>query len=219
MGTFMNQITAKIAAKKSRFFVLAAFVTSFASFDAQALVEARLTYGLLGSQPNLAALYSGAPASLPTVTPTYGIGADLLISPPLMSWGAGVRYENMGVSATSGATEFKADYTRTALLLNYRIIDTLLFLGPIASYGLSHSGNIKALQSGTETSNWSSTSISSYSIGLEAGVKLIGFRLGAEAGYEDFRWKGATDSLGSVATAQDINMSGTYAKILVGFGI
>lgn len=190
---------------------------SLFSAPAHAIFEARLTYGLLASKPDLSPLFTGSP-SLPTVAPTYGLGADAIVSPPLFPIGFGIRYENMGVEASASGIEFKANYTRTALLLNYRLIDTLLFLGPILSYGMSHSGEVKAIQNGTETGVFSSNKISSYSIGLEAGVKLIGFHLGAELGYQDFRWKDATDSTGNVS-AQDINMSGSYAKVLLGFGI
>ena len=192
---------------------------TFISLPAHAIFEARLTYGLLGSQPDLAPLFTAAPAgSLPSVAPTYGLGADVIVSPPFFPIGVGLRYENMGLDATSGAYQFKASYTRTALLVNYRIIDTLMFLGPIFSYGLSHSGELLANQNGIETGHFTSDAISSYSLGLEAGVKLIGFHLGAEAGYTDFRWKNAKNSH-NAATSQDINMSGTYAKILLGFGI
>jgi hypothetical protein len=197
--------------------ILTGLMISVASVQAHALVDVRLTYGLLGSKPDLASMFPGTPGTLPDVTPTYGLGADIIVSPPFVPLGVGLRYENMGVTASTSGNEFKADYKRTSLLVNYRIIDTLLYLGPIFSYGLSHSGEIKATQpSGTST--WGSSSISSYSVGLEAGAKLIGFRVGAEAGYQDFRWKDATDSTGS-GTKQDINMSGTYAKITVGFGI
>lgn len=189
------------------------------SLPAHALFEARLTYGLLGSKPDLAPLFTAAPAgSLPSVAPTYGLGADFIVSPPFFPIGVGLRYENMGLDVSSGAYQFKASYTRTAFLLNYRLIDTLMFLGPIFSYGLSHSGELKANQNGVETGKWTSDKISSYSVGLEAGVKLIGFHLGAEAGYEDFRWKDAKNSY-NAASSQDINMSGTYAKVLLGFGI
>jgi hypothetical protein len=190
---------------------------SMISLPAHALFEARLTYGLLASQPDMSALFLGQ-ASPPAVAPTYGLGADVIVSPPLFPIGFGLRYENMGVSASSSGLEFKANYTRTAVVLNYRIIDTLLFVGPIFSYGLSHSGNIKALVNGTETANFSSNKISSYSIGLEAGAKLLGFHLGAEAGYQDFRWKEAHDSTATLAD-QDLNMSGSYMKVLLGIGI
>lgn len=187
------------------------------SAPAHALFEARVTYGLLGSKPEMAPLFTGSP-TLPSIAPTYGLGADVIVSPPLFPIGFGLRYENMGLDVASNGIEFKADYTRTALIVNYRLINTLLFVGPIFSYGISHSGSVKALQNGTETANMSSDAISSYSAGLEAGVKLIGFHLGAEAGYQDFRWKNAHDKTGNIAD-QNINMSGTYAKILLGFGI
>lgn len=195
-----------------------AFITgSITSLPAHALFDARLTYGLLASKPDMSSLFPGQ-TTLPAIAPTYGLGADLIISPPLFPIGFGLRYENMGVSATSGSLEFKANYTRTAVLINYRLIDTLLFLGPIFSYGLSHSGSIKAINSGTEIANLSSTKISSYSVGLEAGAKLIGFNIGAEAGYQDFRWNDSQDSTNTLA-AQDVNMSGSYVKVLVGFGL
>jgi hypothetical protein len=142
----------------------------------------------------------------------------VIISPPFFPIGFGLRYENMGLDASSSGQQIKANYTRTAFLVNYRLIDTLLFLGPIFSYGLSHSGEIKIIQSGNEISNFSSDKITSYTLGLEAGAKLIGFHLGAELGYEDFHWKDARDSHGAIAN-QDINLSGTYAKVLLGFGI
>jgi hypothetical protein len=191
---------------------------SMISLPAHALFEVRLTYGLLASKPDMAPLFPSQ-TSYPTIAPTYGLGADVIVSPPLFPLGFGMRYENMGVSASSSGLEFKANYTRTAVLINYRVIDTLLFLGPIFSYGLSHSGNIKAITNGSENANFSSDKISSYSIGLEAGAKLIGFHLGAEAGYQDFRWKDAHDSSVSALANQDLNMSGSYMKVLVGFGI
>lgn len=203
--------------KRILLFAFTLITGSLISAPAHALFEARLTYGLLASKPDMAPLFPGQ-SSYPTLAPTYGLGADVIISPPLFPIGFGMRYENMGVDASSSGLEFKANYTRTALLLNYRLIDTLIFLGPIVSYGLSHSGEIKATVNGTETANFSSTKISSYSVGLEVGVKLIGFHVGAEAGYEDFRWKDAHDSTGNISN-QDINLSGTYLKVLLGFGI
>jgi len=203
--------------KRILLFAFTLITGSLISAPAHAIFEARLSYGLLGSKQDLAPLFPGQ-SSIPTITPTYGLGADVIISPPLFPIGFGLRYENMGVDVTSSGLEFKANYTRTAILLNYRLIDTLLFLGPIFSYGISHSGEIKAITNGVETANYSSSKVSSYSVGLEAGVKLIGFHVGAEVGYEDFHWKEAHDKTGNLPDA-DINMSGSYAKVLLGFGI
>lgn len=196
---------------------LALALCSLFTSSAHAIFDVRLTYGLLASKPSMTPLFPNQ-TELPTVAPTYGLGADFIVSPPLFPLGFGLRYENMGVEATVNTLEFKANYTRTAFLLNYRLIDTLVFVGPILSYGMSHSGNIKAFTNGTETANFSSDKISSYSVGLEAGVKLIGFQVGAEAGYQDFRWKNAHDETNTLAD-QDFNMSGSYVKVLLGFGI
>lgn len=202
-----------------KFSVLLAFLGSIVlfSYPAQALIEAKLTYGLLAANPDLTQLYGGT-TSTPSVTPTYGLGADLLVKLPLVPVGFGLRYENMGLTASNSGLEFKAEYTRTALLLNYRLIDTVLHLGPIFSYGLSHNTKIKATENGTTRSDFSSNSVSSYSIGLEVGVQLISFLVGAEVGYQDFRWKNAHDSTGNFSD-RDINMSGTYGKVMIGLGI
>ncbi len=197
--------------------VVVLLMGSFLTTKAHALFDIKLTYGLLASNPGLGDLYSGT-TTLPSIAPTYGWGADAVIKLPLIPIGFGLRYENMGMTVSSSGLEFKTAYTRTALLLNYRLIDTLLYLGPIATYGLSHSTDIKATENGSDQSHFSSDSVSSYSIGVEAGVKLLTFSVGAELGYEDFRWKGAKDSTGHLSD-RDINMSGTYGKIMVGFGI
>jgi hypothetical protein len=192
-------------------------IATFISSQAHALFEARLAYGLLMSKPNLDNLYNGA-STVPGVAPTYGLGGDVLISLPLIPIGFGIRSENMGLKVSEGSLEFEAKNQRTALLLNYRLIDTLMFVGPTFTYGLSHSASIGVSEGGNKISEFTSSKVSSSSIGLEAGVKLIGFSVGAEVGTENLMMKGAKDSKGLVGD-QDINLSGSYAKVLLGFGI
>lgn len=190
-----------------------------ASSPAQALFEARVSYGLLTSAADLAPLCPTCSASAPAIVPTYGLGADAILTLPLpLIPGVGIRYENMGLTASNGALDFKADYSRTALIINWRPLNNIIYLGPIFTYGLSHSTNLTAKESGVTKADFSANSVTSYSAGLEAGVNLLGFTVGAEMGYIDFRWKDAKDSTGN-APSQDINMSGTYAKILLGISI
>ncbi|RYZ77281.1 MAG: hypothetical protein EOP06_30515 [Proteobacteria bacterium] len=196
---------------------LTVILGSIIAQPAHALFDVRLTYGLLASKPDLGRMYTGL-VDQPSLTPTHGLGADIIVSPPLFPIGFGLRYEDMGVDASTDNAQFKAKYTRTAALVNYRLFDTLLYIGPIFSLGLSHAGDITVHQAGVETSKFTSDKMSSYTIGLEGGAKLIGLRVGAEVGYEDFRWADAKDSHGTAAT-QDINMSGYYSKITVGFGL
>lgn len=193
--------------------------TMILGLQAHSIVELRGNYSLLTSSPDLVALYSGAASNVPSIAPTVGLGADLIISLPLMPFGFGVRYENQAIEASTAALKMETSFTRTSLLLNWRLIDTLLFVGPIFTYGLSDSTNLKFSAAGVPVSNYTAGSTTSYSIGLEAGVKLLTFLVGAEVGMMDYRWKDSRDSVGTVSGNKDINMSGSYAKVLFGFKI
>ena len=188
------------------------------SIQAQALIEARLSYGFLGSKPDLSQVYSG-PSSIPVVAPVYGVGADILFNFPLSSWGVGLRYENLNLKVSNSTLDISIATSRSALVVNYRIINTLVFLGPIATYGLTHSGTVKVKENGTEISNISAGSYSSYSIGLEGGISLVGLLLGAEIGNESFVFNNTSDSGSAGRPPGSLNMSGLYGKVMVGFGI
>ncbi len=198
-------------------FVLVASTVAGFSQEAKALVDLRLNYGLLVSNTDLGPLCPTCGGSAPSVVPTYGLGADVVVNLPIpLVPGFGLRYEDMGLTANGNGVEFKEKYTRTSLLLNYHIIDTLIYLGPIVTYGLSHSVSMKATENGAVKSDFGGGSQTSYSLGLEGGVHLAGAIIGGEIGYMDFRWKNAVDSTGNAST-QDINMSGTYLKLAVGY--
>lgn len=185
--------------------------------SAHALVEARLTYGVLGSKPDLASIYNGA-SEIPAVAPNAGIGFDALFIVPVIGIGGGLRYENLGFNAKSGNLEYKSQATRTSIIINYRLINTLMYLGPIATIGMSHTNNIKWSE-GANAADFSPDSTSSYTVGLEAGVGLLGFLVGAEAGYQNMKWSRVKDSTGTIANTPDLDMSGSYVKVVLGFGI
>ncbi len=191
-------------------------LVSFAKIQqAHALFEARASVGALSSQLNLADVYaiSGAPST----TPAYGFGADVIIMPPLFPIGFGARYETTGLKSSGGGADFNFSTSRTSVLINSRFIDSFIYLGPIFTYGISHTATLNAKVSDVEVANWTGSSLSSYTIGVEGGVNLIGIVIGGELGYEDFRWKGATDTISS--QSKDINLSGNYLRIMFGFGI
>lgn len=184
-----------------------------------ALIDVRLNYGLLTSKQNLEDICTGCstPSNTPDIVPSYGLGVDVIVSPPLLNMGFGLRYENLGFTTSSSGIEAKFSNVRTALIVNYRLIDTLIFLGPIVTYGLSHSGKLEIEENGAKVLEYNNGSASSWSIGLEGGVKLIAFLVGAELGYQDLRWNNAKSSL-TTEVEKDINLSGSYAKIHLGFG-
>lgn len=201
-----------------RFSFLALFA---APLSANAIVEARATFGMLTSKEEMSELCPNCsnPASAPSVSPAF-IGADVIVKLPLVPFGFGVRYEGMDASATSGNYEAAVKYTRTALLINYRLIDTILHFGPIASYGLAHSGSVSIKEGAATRVDFSATTMTSYSVGLEVGVKpliIIPLVVGAEAGYMGYKWDEVTNTVDG--TKKSLDLSGTYLKVFLGLDI
>lgn len=204
---------------KRRFAIWAALAILGISSQALAIFEARFTYGALASSPDLTQIYTGT-GTLPSTVPNYGVGGDLLVFIPLTGIGLGVRYENLGITATANGISAKSTATRTAAVLAYRLIDTILHIGPIFTYGISHNSGFSLDDNSAGLHySWAANSTSSYSAGLEANVSLLGFLAGAEVGYESMKWNGMSDSTGTSAKTPNLDMSGSYGKVYVGIGI
>jgi hypothetical protein len=196
------------------FFIFLAL--SLFSMSSHALVELRVGYGLMASKPDLAPVYSTS-TDLPAATPAVGLSTEVLVQIPLVGIGGGVRNENLGITYDASGIGIENKINRSSVVLSYRLIDTLLYLGPILTYGVSHSGSLKVSALGNTVVDLKPDSISSYSVGLEAGAKLIGFLVGAEVGYMDMRYKNAVDQT-NTANHADLNMSGSYMRVVAGFG-
>ncbi len=194
----------------------------FISNRSLAILETRLTYGMLASNPDLTKVYTGTASEVPSSSSHTGLGVDAIFTLPILGVGIGARYENLGFSSSKDDLTYKVSSNRMAVILNYRLINTFIFIGPIATYGVTHTNNLKwfTTSSGTRVErDFSPNRSSSYSIGLESGVKLASFILGAEIGYEDFKWNNMINSSITLDTPVDLNMNGTYGKILFGFSI
>lgn len=193
------------------------FCLSFTSQRALAIFDLKVGYGTLASKPDLLGFYTGT-ATMPAALPTVGLTLDAIVTIPVVGIGGGIRSEDMKISYDSDVLGISNAFKRTALIVNYRFLNTLVYLGPIFTYGLSHTNEAKISSGGTDLSKIKSTKVTSYSAGLEVGASLIGLMAGAEVGYMDMRYKDATDEL-NTATVKDLNMSGNYVKLFVGFGI
>lgn len=201
-----------------RKYSLLSLLLLFIAQPSMALFEVRAGYGILSSKPDMAGFYTGGSSDIPSATPNAGLTLDAIATIPLVGLGGGLRMENMKIAYDSSALGIENQLNRTSLIVNYRLINTLIYLGPIFTYGLSHSNSIKLTSDGSDLSKISSSKVSSYSLGLEAGASLLGFLVGAEVGSLSMKYKDATDSL-NTSRVHDLDMSGTYAKIFVGFGI
>ncbi len=200
-------------------FVVLALLTPF---TANALVTARATLGAVQSKQKLSDICPNCTnsAGAPEVGPLANYGFDGLISLPLIPFGFGIRYETMSVGTTTGNFEASLKTSRTALLVNYRFIDTIIHFGPIASYGLTHSGSMSLKEGGTSRIDITASAITSYSLGLELEVKpliVIPLIVGVEAGYMGYKWNEVTNSVDG--TKKSLDMSGTYMKAFIGIDI
>ncbi len=198
--------------------LLALLLTPMSAF---ALFEGRLTYGAMGAKDALTEICTGiCTGTVPGMVPLYGMGADVLVKLPLIPFGFGVRYEKLSLSGTTSDMTAEAQFNRTAVLVNYRLIDTILHIGPIFSYGINHSGGIKMTQNSNSLMDYTSNTGESMTLGLEVGVKpliIIPLKVGAEAGISQAKLKDATDSFGN--TNKTIDLSGYYMKLFIGLDL
>ncbi|MFN8792264.1 MAG: hypothetical protein ACK5Y2_12495 [Bdellovibrionales bacterium] len=183
------------------------------------IVEVRMTYTGLMSDPDKNKIYSGT-GKFPDARTEYGLGVDLIFDTLPSGIGIGLRYENLGLKYKNYGLHVFSEMSRNALLLNWRLMNSEYFLGPILTYGFSHSGGlITVKEQGAVVTNLEADRHVSYSAGLEAGAVLGGFRLGAEAGYMYYEWGELQGSSGNIPRLSRLDMGGPYLKLLIGFGI
>ncbi len=128
-----------------------------------------------------------------------GYNLDVIFEPPLLTdMGFGLRYEKMTFDI--GTSE--AELERIAAIINYRFIDFFTYFGVISTFGLSNDFKIGSNEDFDPSFN--------YSLGAEAGLNLGLIQIGAEVG----KFFGDVGNPGS----PDLDISGLYGKILVGFG-
>jgi hypothetical protein len=138
--------------------------------------------------------------------------ADLFVNLPALPIGFGVRQEWLNVSDDSNGDSLDLKTRNTSLLVDLRIIDTAFYIGPILAIGYptadldfhNGTGGFKQSLKGKRPS---------YSGGLEAGVILGNFLVGAEAGYQSIELQHKDNPSGVDA---NVDLNGFYGKALVG---
>jgi hypothetical protein len=191
--------------------LLAAFaVFSFAP-RAQAFLELKVGYSLINTDPKS---FNDQDPVREAVKGMNGLTADLLLNAAIMPINIGARYETFAMKEGSGLTANDVSYERISVILNKRFIDTLGYLGMVATVGLSNEFKDK------RTNNKASSSLSG-SIGLETGIKFGFLMFGIEGGYlvaplGELK----TPTGGTVSTTAgpvEVDMTGAYGRAMVGF--
>lgn len=199
---------------------LFAFLFLFISGAAHSIVELRGHFGSGSGSPEdyNKAYYNFQDG--PELTKQKYLGFDGIVKVPMIPIGFGLRYESLEESGNAFAQKADLEASRFSLLLNYRFIDTLVYAGVLATYGLSHEMTLKIP---TDPEKITSDSGKSYSIGVEGGVKLGLFRLGAEVGQMVLKYTDLKDATGITPnkngrSINEIDLSGLYYKLVLGVG-
>lgn len=179
--------------------------------SAQAFVEIKAGYSLLNANPSK---FNDLNPVTEPVKGLQGVTADLLLNAAIMPINLGARYENFAFKKGEGIAESDIEYERISVLLNKRFIDSVGYLGFVATVGVSNEfkDNIAKTKASSSLSG---------SVGLEAGVKLGFLMFGVEGGYLVAPLGDLKDASGatvlSAGAPVEVDMSGGYGRGVVGF--
>jgi hypothetical protein len=138
--------------------------------------------------------------------------ADIFVNLPVIPIGVGIRHEWFNLNEGSGGSDVDLKATNLSLLVDWRIIKAgPFYLGPIVSVG-HPSAKVDFKSGNVSLDKHINGNTVSYGGGLEAGVYLGPFLVGAEAGYQNIKFKGDNNQ-GNTAR---FDASGVYAKAMVG---
>ena len=174
------------------------------SFSANAIVELRAGYGV-----NTPADDSINASTLTTVT---GFNLDAIVELPMLPFGFGLRYEDMGFDVENtgvGDGTFESEFNRMSLIVNYRIIDLFAYFGLIGTLGFQNEAKLK--ESGIVDIEYDADL--TFSAGVEGGLTFGLIMVGAELGYNIGTYENTN------GTNPDVDFGGVYGKVLVGVSL
>lgn len=135
---------------------------------------------------------------------------DVYLNLPAIPLGVGLRNEWMKGEASIGADAWDIDANNLTVLVDWRLIDSVVYVGPLVTIGAPF-GDILASSGGNSDKATLKMDQLSYGIAAEAGIKIGSLILGAEAGYQSVKLKA-----GSGSSQVDVDLSGVYGKAMVG---
>ena len=190
--------------------LLLTFVATFILWQpAEAIVELRAGYGVNTPKED----YEITSGNKLNVSAFQGFNLDAIVELPMVPFGFGLRYENMGLDLEQSGQTYKTDLTRLSALVNYRFIDFFAYFGVIGTLGFQNDMKVKA--GGALTTDLDYDSSLTYSVGAEGGVNLGLISLGAELGYIFGTMEAKT---ATTPPTLDASLDGIYVKVLAGVG-
>jgi hypothetical protein len=150
-----NYFLSIVSKTKTTFWITAAIAygaVMLTSLPSQALVELKAGYSQFTTSPG--SLNDQFPGS-PKISQMQAISFDVMGNVPLMPVGLGVRHEMFSRKESAGGLRSEIDWKRTSILVNKRLIDTVMYLGPVAT--VSFASDFKySSDNGSTTTNYKS---------------------------------------------------------------
>jgi hypothetical protein len=193
-------------------FVIISMV-SLGAVRADGILELRAGAGLTGADPSafedrVNSLGGGGLSA----DKFESFNADIFFNIPVSPLGIGVRHEWINSSQGNGPSSWDLKANNLSLMVDLRLIDSVVYFGPIVSVGypwadLDFSSNSASINHQIDRDQLS------YSGGLEAGLILGRFIIGAEAGYQSLKFNQNDTTTG---VNSELDLSGPYGKAMVG---
>lgn len=184
-----------------------------------ALVELKAAYSQFSTNPSgLNDNFAGQPK----ISQMQALSFDVMGRVPLMPVGLGVRHEMFSRKESNGVLNSEVDWKRTSILVNKRLIDTGIYLGPVATVSFASDFKYRSAN-GSTRADFKTESTLTATAGVEAGFKMALLSAGIEAGYLYAPMGNLRDSAGvevvdGGGSKINVDLSGTYVRATVGFG-
>ncbi len=197
-----------------KFLLGAAVVWMGMGFSQAGILELRAGAGMNAANPDAFEDRVNAVSNQDLKSDNFdNFNADIFINFPVLPLGVGVRHEWLNNKESSGGEDWKIKANNLAVLVDWRFIDTIVYVGPIVSVGYPWA-DVDFNGSADRVSDQIQSDQLSYSGGAELGVKFGGFIIGTEAGYQSLKFKNVKSQNGNVNSKLDL--SGFYGKVMLG---
>lgn len=200
------------------FLFIAVFLLPLAT---QATVDFRLNLGRTFSNPD--SLNEGLSERL-HISGLSNIGFDLLINPLFLPGGLGfgMRFDSFQTAQKDGNDEFSYSGSSFSMLVNYRLINTGFYAGPLIGIGVGNSAKVETVFGSAPKTTYEAGKIRNISFGVEGGARVTSLVFGGEFGYQYYNVKNFMDGnanylTNSMGTPKEGDLSGLYMKISCGF--
>ncbi|MGE4133588.1 MAG: hypothetical protein AB7F86_18270 [Bdellovibrionales bacterium] len=199
---------------------------------AHALIELKAHYGKWTGEPkDFNTRIESTFVNHPNFSGPDIIGGDLLLTPMMMTWVFGVRYESFDmkesgditVSGLTISSDASVKGHRTSALLGKRFVSLPVgYIGILFHYGLENKADYN-LNLGGVDNKYNGVVDTSYGGGIESAFKLGPLLMGAEIGYTCFKVKKWNDSsknpISDSSGEIPFDLTGMYYHVTLGVSL